>query len=75
MKRRARVIRELRLGPTTAYELGAILFPNLADRAAMRAASAWLANLKCSGVVEVVGQVPGPTRRGRSLYALKAVSE
>lgn len=73
MNRRERVIRELQLGACTAHELGAILFPALPDRQAMRAASAWLANLKCSGTVEVIGRAPGPTRRGRSIYAIKGI--
>lgn len=64
MKKRDRVLAELREGPCTAAELGAILgWP-------MRKASAWLGNLRCAGVVDVMGTRPVGNRHS-FIYQLK----
>ena len=49
MLRKQTILDALQDGPVTASELGAIL------ELPMRICSAWLGNLRCAGVVEVIG--------------------
>lgn len=51
-------------GPVTASEMGAIL------EVPMRNCSAWLGNLRCAGVVEVIGKRNTGTRSS-NIYALR----
>lgn len=72
-----RILRELRKGPATSPELGAILFPKMSMRAAMRRASGNLCVLRTAGRIHVIGKVQRDGKRGNknmsNLYALKKV--
>lgn len=58
------VLRELRKGPVTTSELGAILFPEMPSRASMRRCSAMLCYLRSYGKAKVIGHVPREGHRG-----------
>jgi hypothetical protein len=66
------VRRELAQGPATAFELAASLgwIVKHGERAGMRRASAWCANLLWTGEVEHAGQVRASTGRLCWLYRL-----
>jgi hypothetical protein len=57
------VLDTLQEGPITAAEMGAVL------EKPMRNCSAWLGNLRCAGIVKVIGKRPVGNRHS-NLYAL-----
>jgi hypothetical protein len=70
------ILKLLQEAPATAPELGAILFPRMKMRQAMRRASAHLCYLRTDGKVKVIGQVPREGHKADSnmanLYAIAA---
>jgi hypothetical protein len=71
---RARILAQLKHSPGTAPEIGAILFPKMKLRAAMRRASSHLCNMRTVGLIKVIGKVQRDGKRGHinmsNLYSI-----
>lgn len=59
----SKILRALKEAPATSAELGAILFPRMKHRDAMRRCSGHCCNLRTKGILKVIGKVP---REGQS---------